>query len=497
MHYKNVEVKSKKQNIGEKVVPGADHVGNSILKHSEMRSLKVLLALAVILAAGVGRCASPTTRTGRMRKKSSNSTSRPWPAIKEKVADKVRAAARDATCTSGPGVRLLLARCIQMCRPMFCDGHRLGGCVCLLIGTVVLFGCGTRRTGREEDPLSRNIVFDAQAQAPLVPERIARISYLPLETNEQTLFAQISKLAFNGDWIYVGDYSSGKILAFDASGRSKLVLDAQGRGPGEYLGITSFAVDENHLFVLDNSMRKLLTYDARTGEYLSGQKAPVIAFDMETLSNGGFVFAFAPTVGGALNTSQPHYRIFITDCTGDIQEKLFEYEDDETDLIGYLRYFSAHGDSLVFGSVRDDGYHVLSREDGRLLETVRFDFRKHRIPDDKRNDINALSQYYVVPTVPFICGRLTQFQVVMPETSFGGGTFLFDSETEKILSHPQEVSGNFLYNLVGSHEDAFVGFVQGRDTYEGLLAQGFTRADPATEAAILRDEPALIFYHMR
>ena len=163
---------------------------------------------------------------------------------------------------------------------------------------------------------------------PDIPEYVKEVTFLPLEAGDNTLLGSVDKVAFYNDLIYIADYSSRKILAYDMNGKLCFVLDRQGRGPGEYLEVKSFTVDSDNLYVLDNIGKKLLAYDPLTGEYKASREMPIVAWDVEVLSNGDLIFAFV-TAGGKLSKEQPPYRLFVTDNDLNIKIQMLGYGEKE------------------------------------------------------------------------------------------------------------------------------------------------------------------------
>ncbi|MHC1780737.1 MAG: 6-bladed beta-propeller [Bacteroidales bacterium] len=78
------------------------------------------------------------------------------------------------------------------------------------------------------------------------------INYIPLETNDSALISNISKIICENDKIYVSD-NSDKLYIFDLNGKYLNTLNRKGRGPGEYINLRNFKVDEKsgNILILD------------------------------------------------------------------------------------------------------------------------------------------------------------------------------------------------------------------------------------------------------
>lgn len=132
----------------------------------------------------------------------------------------------------------------------------------ILLSLLMVVSCkGTK----SDCAVDRTIECRESQIRPDIPEYVKEVTFLPLEAGDNTLLGSVDKVAFYNDLIYIADYSSRKILAYDMNGKLCFVLDRQGRGPGEYLEVKSFTVDSDNLYVLDNIGKKLLAYDPLTG----------------------------------------------------------------------------------------------------------------------------------------------------------------------------------------------------------------------------------------
>ena len=202
-------------------------------------------------------------------------------------------------------------------------------------------------SGREERIVCDRVLTFGEEPSPSIPDRIRRVDFLPLEFSEAAAFRRADKLLFRNGLIYVGDFGSRKIVAYDMAGRVSFVIHRHGRGPGEYLEMKSFTADDRNVYVVDNASRRVLLYDCRTGVFRESKPLPVVAWDIEALHNGDFILAFSPLTGGTLSESQPNYRLFVTDSDFAVKRRLFAFDSGYSEPLGRPTYFSVSGDSLA------------------------------------------------------------------------------------------------------------------------------------------------------
>lgn len=164
--------------------------------------------------------------------------------------------------------------------------------------------------------------LDVEHADTLLRHAVDSIRFLALESGEDSELYGIDKLIVKNGLVYLADFRAGKIVAYDESGRSRFVLDAKGEGPEEYLEMRSFAADDSCIYTLDNYRHSLNVYGCRDGRYRKSLKLPFVAWDMEVLPDGSFIFAYSPGRGGKPSMNQGRYRIFITDRDLKIEKRL-------------------------------------------------------------------------------------------------------------------------------------------------------------------------------
>lgn len=83
------------------------------------------------------------------------------------------------------------------------------------------------------------------------------IKYIPLETNPECYVQTIEKVEFSERYIFVNEVR--RLLQFTKDGKFIRQIGTQGRGPGEYISVGDFCIDEQkgEVYIIDG---KLLTY---------------------------------------------------------------------------------------------------------------------------------------------------------------------------------------------------------------------------------------------
>ncbi len=83
------------------------------------------------------------------------------------------------------------------------------------------------------------------------------VKYIKLQTDSNCVMGRVKEIIIKEKYIYALDVSQGIIFVFDKKGKYISKLDKRGKGPGEYLNLGPFFVDDNEEFVeIINSIGK-------------------------------------------------------------------------------------------------------------------------------------------------------------------------------------------------------------------------------------------------
>lgn len=182
----------------------------------------------------------------------------------------------------------------------------------------------------------------------------SEVKYVNLDNRIQ--IGRVSDIRITRNGIYILDIANHQILAYDYSGNLVNHLNHRGRGPGEYLSLDQFDVDENsgNISILDISSRKVLIYSPE-GEYIYSFTIDSIARDFARLKNGSYIFYTPDYMEGM------RYGIWQTDSLGVFKKEIMNINNHFRFSSGiYPKYFHHLGD-IVYVKGREDNnalYHI-------------------------------------------------------------------------------------------------------------------------------------------
>ena len=127
---------------------------------------------------------------------------------------------------------------------------------------------------------------------------------IPLETNDENMIGEITRLIFYDDKYYVratNGMQNGQLFVFDKTGNYLRKIGEKGGGPGEYLEFKDFTITHDGKIVLADYQR-LLIYDSK-GEFLYSTKVDRSFFANEILPIGENEILAFHSLPGLLNNN--------------------------------------------------------------------------------------------------------------------------------------------------------------------------------------------------
>lgn len=90
---------------------------------------------------------------------------------------------------------------------------------------------------------------------------IESFKIVKLKTNDDWLIHQVSKVIYENKYIYILDIPGNCIFIFDEDGNARKKIKNIGLGPGEYIQIRDFFVENTNLYLMDYTQQAVLKYD--------------------------------------------------------------------------------------------------------------------------------------------------------------------------------------------------------------------------------------------
>lgn len=354
----------------------------------------------------------------------------------------------------------------------------------LLMITVGLFSCGKSRT--EINPINLRYVDTLYLET-----FVESFSVIPLELTQNSIIDNVSRLIMYDDYFLVVENSrtNKAITIFNSSGRYIRRISNFGRGPGEYLSITAFEVDQTsrNLYVYDNFSRSVYIYDS-LGTFTDKIDVDgLIASDFKILDDSTFAFYSPDEVSEFQNKTYPK-GLLVHKIKENKFESLLEYSEDTEIVRAFNSGWFTQGEGYVglLSSIENKYYKV---SDGKAIAEYSFLLPFKEIGYNDKSVRTAFKAY------PVESNKYIFFYVF-----FKDGTQFFPVLFDK------ENGDGFIYSWLKGFLDSTATIFQGANSecfFRVILPQ---RLSPKEIQTLERDfnvsisendNPLLIIYHLK
>lgn len=216
-----------------------------------------------------------------------------------------------------------------------------------------------------------NNISDAMDYSPMVEDSVLMF---PLETTEDCLIGEVTKLIYQNNLIYIADNTSRSIFVFDMSGKLKTKIHANGNGPGEYTEIWYFTVHGTDIIVYDINISKLLFYDA-SGKFIRDiDTSKIWGTDLFCIGDK----IYLPNDGSSSESG--YYHLFTIDLNNSNKiEKYLPFDEPQNNQgWGIDSYYAQLGNEALLCFCPFDELYTVN--DKGVYLSYKIDFGDRRLP---------------------------------------------------------------------------------------------------------------------
>ncbi len=214
------------------------------------------------------------------------------------------------------------------------------------------------------------------------------VSWVILETTDQSLITQISSIHIGKDIIVLWDDRRKKLMQFTRDGYFVNEIGRIGKGPGEFISLLSFAVDDEgqYIFILENGTQKILVYDF-ANNFQSSIKIDCYPSRM-TFSNNHLIL-YSPRPTQSFNEG---YAMSIYNTKEKTWKRIAKMPDENIGLqIPRFSNINRTSDGIRFWDCYSDTVYQIGPE-FVIYPVFYLDYGSRRIPYDILKDKNQFSQ---------------------------------------------------------------------------------------------------------
>lgn len=247
----------------------------------------------------------------------------------------------------------------------------------LLIGLATLyFSCTNKKKSEFVEVIPVNIENNFSGEL-LASEIIDLTDVIQLEYSKKSIIGNISRIYRCQNRIYLS--SEGELFCFSIKGKFLFKISERGRGPGEYIDLSDFTVD-NEIIICDFRQLKLIFYNLE-GVYLRDIKVGLRAYNIISYENCLYV-----NCGQSITEKSKDHLVIYNRENWTKFASHFNIQDYETN---YLRYFGhdcffIYNNKLCFYYPVEPNVYIFKNRE--LVKIRRFDLGKFMLPESYKSE---------------------------------------------------------------------------------------------------------------
>ena len=254
---------------------------------------------------------------------------------------------------------------------------------CVIIG--IANSCSKSNKGLDSESIPFNNL-QVMSYDDIHEDLFGNMEYTVLKVDSTDyMFSSPDKIVYKDNTFYIHDWINRKIVAFDKKGSPVLSLNKRGKGPGEYLQISDFDIDDNkELWIVDGQADILFHYSDEC-RFIDSRKLPFEVNYIKCINGGMFFFVLSKW-----NTED--YKgeiILLSDIALNIIKSMLKYDKfvDTNYEFPSLGFTELNGSVLYHQPISDKVYKI--NNEGKLIKTYTFDFGSRTVPDEFRKNIES------------------------------------------------------------------------------------------------------------
>ncbi|MBC8147851.1 MAG: 6-bladed beta-propeller, partial [Bacteroidetes bacterium] len=136
----------------------------------------------------------------------------------------------------------------------------------LLFVIILICSCSVTKNNNKDQVFEiidfENSLNNSNAIKTYISEIADEIEYIELETKRNNIIGKIGDIKIHGDTLVILDSTTKELLLFNKKGQFLNKIGSIGKGPGEYVQITTWDIDQQNKSILlyDNKLQKFIKF---------------------------------------------------------------------------------------------------------------------------------------------------------------------------------------------------------------------------------------------
>jgi hypothetical protein len=342
----------------------------------------------------------------------------------------------------------------------------------------------------------------------LLSEITTGMEVIKLETVDSCLLGGISHFRISDRFIYIKDIHFEGIYEFDREGRCVKILHKRGRGPGEYIEISDFIIDEeqNTLEIFDMQTKKLYIYRLSDFSFIKEIPVPLtVAF--KVAKNGDMYYFNTKGLRNIVNGQPTNSHIITYHQVSGQLLPLFDriLPDEEHQSWDFVNGFAFNSQNDLFFSMawQNRCYKI---EDTSIKPVLLIDVGSQDVPDRIKNGTYDQKMQYINSSLSkdkFLFIRLLMYEantfIVSCEKGYAPSQLYYyirsgdrDYYTDKIVNDFIPFQPDLDMHYIFAEKEFLIYLLMPDENQPSQVKQQLVYFDVATE-----DNPVIVLFRIK
>lgn len=233
-----------------------------------------------------------------------------------------------------------------------------------------------KSSGEAQLPEPKETITIGKGEKVKLSQLIHSFEYITLE--EKEIIGNIFDLKIQDKDIYIHDDISKSVLKFDSAGNYQYKIHRVGKGPGEYVMIVDFLVNNNKVEIFNTGNNKRIVFD-ENGAFITQTKMNSYGWKHAYLNESTILAYNTP---GDLN-EEAHYLYLWNDVITEILDKKLPFVPDKDKMLPAGLYpFSNYKNTVNFCADFSDMVYSINQK-RKLLPKYQLNFTHYKRPTEE------------------------------------------------------------------------------------------------------------------
>ena len=252
----------------------------------------------------------------------------------------------------------------------------------LLFVIILICSCSVTKNNNKDQVFEiidfENSLNNSNAIKTYISEIADEIEYIELETKRNNIIGKIGDIKIHGDTLVILDSTTKELLLFNKKGQFLNKIGSIGKGPGEYVQITTWDIDQQNKSILlyDNKLQKFIKF-SMNGILLEERKTDFRPMSIR-FSNNSDLFLFHPVPFNVVYGNGFSFQL-LDSRWNNIKELLVHNIDEikNTDIMTWKKIYNFHDSLTYWESYYDTIYRIKSQ---RVIPKFIINLGRKKIP---------------------------------------------------------------------------------------------------------------------